>query len=180
MPPGYRFEWGGEFEANQSANEALTYRIPPAFGLMFFITILMFGAMRQAIVIWLTVPMVLCGVALGLLITDLPLTFPSFLGVLSLVGMLIKNCIVLVSEIDARLGEGEPTIDTMIVASLSRLRPVALAAVTTIFGMSPLLTDAFFREMAVCIMSGLLFATLLTLVAVPVFYRIALGKRIQA
>ena len=180
LPPGYGFEWGGEFEANQSANEALTYRIPPAFGLMFFITILMFGAMRQAIVIWLTVPMVLCGVALGLLITDLPLTFPSFLGVLSLVGMLIKNCIVLVSEIDARLGEGEPTIDTMIVASLSRLRPVALAAVTTIFGMSPLLTDAFFREMAVCIMSGLLFATLLTLVAVPVFYRIALGKRIQA
>lgn len=179
LPQGYSLEWGGEHEANAEANQALTYRIPPAFGLMFFITILMFGAMRQAIVIWLTVPMILCGVALGLIITDLPLTFPSMLGVLSLAGMLIKNCIVLVDEIDSRLAEDEATIHTMMMASISRLRPVMLAALTTIFGMSPLLTDAFFREMAVCIMSGLLFATLLTLVAVPVFYRIALGSRIR-
>ena len=67
----------------------------------------------------------------------------------------------------------------MQIASISRVRPVMLAALTTIFGMSPLLTDDFFREMAVCIMGGLFFATLVTLVAVPVFYRIALGKRIS-
>ena len=178
LPPGYRFEWGGEFESNTEADEALTYRIPPAFALMFFITILLFGAIRQAVVIWLTVPMILCGVAIGLLVTDLPLTFPSFLGVLSLAGMLIKNCIVLVSEIDLRIAEREADTQNMMTASLSRLRPVMLASVTTVFGMSPLLTDQFFREMAVSIMSGLLFATLLTLVAVPVFYRIALGKRL--
>jgi multidrug efflux pump subunit AcrB len=146
---------------------------------MFFITVLMFGALKQPIVIWLTVPMIICGVAIGLIITDLPLTFPSFLGVLSLTGMLIKNCIVLVDEIDKRLAEDSATIDTMMSASLSRLRPVMLAALTTVVGMSPLLTDAFFREMAVCIMSGLLFATVLTLIAVPVFYRIALGRRIR-
>ena len=179
LPPGYSREWGGDFESNKEANEALTVRLPVAFGAMFFITILMFGALKQPIVIWLTVPMIMCGVALGLLITDLPLTFPSFLGILSLAGMLIKNCIVLVDEIDQRLAEETPTLETMMMASISRLRPVMLAALTTIFGLSPLLTDAFFREMAVCIMSGLLFATLLTLVAVPVFYRIALGKRIQ-
>ncbi len=178
LPPGYNREWGGEFESNMMANEALTQRMPHAFGLMFFITVLMFGALRQPIVIWLTVPMILCGVAIGLLITNLPLTFPSFLGVLSLSGMLIKNCIVLVDEIDKRLAEEPGTIETMIMASLSRLRPVMLASLTTVFGMSPLLTDAFFREMAVCIMSGLIFATLLTLVAVPVFYRLALGRRI--
>jgi multidrug efflux pump subunit AcrB len=78
------------------------------------------------------------------------------------------------------LAEDNPTLETMISASLSRLRPVMLAALTTIFGMSPLLTDAFFREMAVCVMSGLMFATLLTLIAVPVFYRIALGSRIRS
>lgn len=179
LPPGYTREWGGEFESNKMANEALTQRIPSAFALMFFITVLMFGALKQPIVIWLTVPMIICGVALGLIATDLPLTFPSFLGLLSLSGMLIKNCIVLVDEIDKRLNEGEKTIQTMMIASISRLRPVMLAAITTIFGMSPLLTDAFFREMAVSIMSGLAFATLLTLIAVPVFYRIALGKQIK-
>jgi len=179
LPHGYSREWGGEHEANDEANQALTYRIPPAFALMFFITILMFGALRQAVVIWLTVPMILCGVALALLISNLPLTFPSMLGVLSLAGMLIKNCIVLVDEIDRRLAEGNHDIRTMQIASISRLRPVMLAALTTIFGMSPLLTDDFFREMAVCIMGGLSFATLITLVAVPVFYRIALGRRIS-
>ena len=178
LPLGYSLEWGGEYESNATANKALTYRIPPAFALMFFITILMFAALRQAIVIWLTVPMILCGVALGLLITNLPLTFPSFLGVLSLAGMLIKNCIILVAEIDRRMAEGVMDIKTIQIASISRLRPVMLAALTTIFGMSPLLTDAFFREMAVSIMGGLFFATLITLVAVPVFYRIALGRRV--
>ncbi len=179
LPNGYTWEWGGEHEANDDANQALTYRIPPAFALMFFITVLMFGALRQAIVIWLTVPMILCGVALALLITNLPLTFPSMLGVLSLAGMLIKNCIVLVDEIDRRLAEGQKDIKTMQIASLSRLRPVMLAALTTIFGMSPLLTDDFFREMAVCIMGGLSFATVITLIAVPVFYRLSLGRRIS-
>ena len=179
LPPGYKLEWGGEFEANDEANESLLQRMPMAFGMMFFITMLMFGALKQPIVIWLTVPMIVCGVALGLLITNLPLTFPSFLGILSLAGMLIKNCIVLVDEIDKRLAEGDMTTYTMMMASISRLRPVMLASLTTIFGMSPLLTDDFFREMAVCIMSGLLFATLLTLVAVPVFYRIALTRQVR-
>ena len=178
LPFGYAREWGGEFESNKMAYESLGERIPLAFCLMFFVTILMFGSLKQPIVIWLTVPMVLCGVAIGLLITNLPLTFPSFLGILSLAGMLIKNCIILVDEIDKRLSEGEASLFTLEIASLSRLRPVMLAALTTIFGMSPLLTDAFFREMAVSIMSGLAFATILTLFAVPVFYRIALGKRV--
>ena len=178
LPLGYAREWGGEFESNKMAYESLGERIPLAFCLMFFVTILMFGSLKQPIVIWLTVPMVLCGVAIGLLITNLPLTFPSFLGILSLAGMLIKNCIILVDEIDKRLSEGEASLSTLEIASLSRLRPVMLAALTTIFGMSPLLTDAFFREMAVSIMSGLAFATILTLFAVPVFYRIALGKRV--
>jgi len=178
LPPGYRMEWGGEFEANSRAYEVINQKIPFALLIMFVITVLMFGKLKQPIVIWLTVPMTFCGVALGLLATDLSFTFPSFLGFLSLSGMLIKNCIVLVDEIDKRFDESDFSLATMTEASISRLRPVILAAGTTIAGMSPLLADAFFKEMAVCIMSGLAFATLLTLLAVPVFYRIALGKRL--
>ena len=180
LPPGYRLEWGGEYEASLEANETLTSKIPLSFGIMFFITILMFGRLRQPIVIWLTVPMTACGVALGLLAFDLSFTFPSFLGVLSLSGMLIKNCIVLVDEIDKRFDEAGFTLQTLVEGSVSRLRPVMLAAGTTIAGMSPLLSDAFFLEMAVSIMSGLAFATLITLFAVPVLYRLALGKRVSA
>ena len=178
LPPGYTREWGGEFEASQEANDTITVKIPGAMGLMFLVTILMFGALRQPIVIWLTVPMSICGVVIALLATDLSFTFPSFLGFLSLSGMLLKNCIVLVDEIDRRLDEEERSLETMVRASVSRLRPVTLAAATTIAGMSPLLQDAFFKEMAVCIMGGLAFATVLTLVAVPVFYRIALGRSV--
>ncbi len=180
LPPGYSLEWGGEFEGAAEANESLIGRLPVALAAMFFITILMFGRIRQPIVIWLTVPMTTCGVVLGLLATDLSFTFPSFLGYLSLSGMLIKNCIVLVDEIDKRFGEQGFTLETLVEASVSRLRPVMLAAGTTIAGMSPLLGDAFFLEMAVCIMSGLAFATLITLLAVPVFYRVALGRRVTS
>ena len=178
LPPGYTLEWGGEYEASVEANEVLASKIPMAFGIMFIITILMFGKMRQPVVIWLTVPMTVCGVVLGLLATDLSFTFPSFLGFLSLSGMLIKNAIVLVDEIDKRLDEQSYSLTTLVEASISRLRPVLLAAGTTIAGMTPLLGDVFFREMAVCIMAGLAFATLITLIAVPVFYRIALGARL--
>ncbi len=178
LPSGYTFEWGGEFEANAEAREMLTSKIPITFGSMFFITILMFGKLRQPIVIWLTVPMVACGVVISLLATDLSFTFPSFLGLLSLSGMLVKNCIVLMDEIDKRMLEEGTTLNVIREASVSRLRPVMLAAGTTIAGMSPLLADNFFMEMAVCIMGGLAFATLLTLIAVPVFYRIALGRSV--
>jgi multidrug efflux pump subunit AcrB len=179
LPAGYTLEWGGEYEASAQATETLSKKIPMAYALMFLITILMFGKLRQPIVIWLTVPMVPCGVAISLLAADMSFTFPAFLGLLSLTGMLIKNCIVLVDEIDKRLAEEtHPTLDTMVSASISRLRPVLLATGTTIAGMSPLLADAFFAEMAACIMGGLAFATLLTLIAVPVFYRIALGGQL--
>ncbi len=180
LPPGYALEWGGEYEANLEAMTTLSSRIPMALGIMLLATVLMFGKVKQPVVIWLTVPMIVCGVVVSLLATDLSFTFPSFLGFLSLSGMLIKNCIVLVDEIDKRLLEGEWTLETVVDASVSRLRPVMLASGTTIFGMSPLLGDAFFKEMAVCIMGGLAFATVLTLVAVPVFYRIAMGRRLRA
>jgi len=178
LPPGYSLEWGGEFEGNQRALDSVQPGILLAVLSMFTLTLLLFGKVTQAVVIWLTLPMMLCGVVIGLVATDLPFTFPAFLGFLSLIGMLIKNCIVLIDEIDKRMLENGHSEHTILLASVSRLRPVLLATGTTIIGMSPLLADSFFKEMAVCIMSGLAFATVLTLIAVPVFYRIALRKRI--
>ena len=170
LPLGYRMAWGGEFEASGNAQSGLARQLPLSFIVMVLISILLFNALRQPLIVWLLVPMAVTGVVIGLLGTGLPFTFTALLGLLSLSGMLLKNGIVLVEEID-RVRRGGAALNTAIVnASTSRLRPVVLAAVTTILGMTPLLTDAFFVSMAVTIMSGLAFASLLTLVAAPVLY----------
>ena len=170
LPPGYRMAWGGEFEASGDAQASLAAQLPLSFIVMVLISVLLFNALRQPLVIWLLVPMAVNGVVIGLLGTGLPFSFTALLGLLSLSGMLIKNGIVLVEEIDLVRGEGEALNDAIVIACTSRLRPVALATATTILGMSPLLTDAFFVSMAVTIMCGLAFASLLTLVAAPVLY----------
>ena len=170
LPPGYSLSWGGEYEAQQMANTALATRLPISLISMVLISILLFGKLRQPLVIWLLVPMAVNGAALGLLGTGLPFTFTAMLGLLSLSGMLIKNGIVLVEEIDLQRDSGLSLTPAIVTASVSRLRPVVLAAATTSLGMIPLLWDAFFASMAVTIMAGLIFASVLTLVAAPVFY----------
>lgn len=180
VPPGYNMEWGGEFESAGNAQASLGRQMPISFGTMLIITILLFGKLRQTAVIWTIVPMAINGVALGLLFSGLAFSFTALLGLLSLSGMLIKNAIVLVEEIDAQKEEGLPQDEAIITASVSRLRPVVLAAVTTILGMIPLLGDSFFAAMAVTIMGGLGFASILTLIGVPVLYHTYLGKERRA
>jgi multidrug efflux pump subunit AcrB len=172
LPLGYRLEWGGDYESSSEAQAALGTQLPVSFLIMVLISILLFNALRQPLIIWLLVPMSVNGVVLGLGLTGLPFSFTALLGLLSLSGMLIKNGIVLVEEIDLLREEGEALRPAIIRASTSRLRPVVLAAATTILGMAPLLGDAFFVSMAVTIMGGLAFATVLTLVAAPVLYYI--------
>lgn len=170
LPNGYLMEWGGEFENSAEANASLAGQLPLSLLIMVLISVLLFNAIRQPIIIWLLVPMSVNGVALGLLGTGMPFTFTALLGLLSLSGMLIKNGIVLVEEIDLVRAEGVKLREAIVKASVSRLRPVMLAAITTILGMAPLLSDAFFVSMAITIMGGLAFASVLTLVAAPVFY----------
>ncbi len=172
LPIGYKMEWGGEFESSSDAQAALGTQLPMSFLIMVLISILLFNAIRQPLVIWLLVPMSVNGVVIGLGMTGLPFSFTALLGLLSLSGMLIKNGIVLVEEIDFLRAEGQDLKPAIIRASTSRVRPVVLAAATTIFGMIPLLGDAFFVSMAVTIMGGLAFATILTLVAAPTLYYI--------
>ncbi|PRY26159.1 multidrug efflux pump subunit AcrB [Aliiruegeria haliotis] len=172
LPIGYKLEWGGEFEASGDAQAALGTQLPISFLIMVLISIVLFNALRQPLIIWLLVPMSVNGVVIGLGMTGLPFSFTALLGLLSLSGMLIKNGIVLVEEIDLLRSEGQELKPAIIRASVSRLRPVMLAAATTILGMIPLLGDAFFVSMAVTIMGGLAFATILTLIAAPVLYYI--------
>lgn len=172
LPAGYKMEWGGELESSSDAQASLGRQLPMSLIIMVVISVLLFNALRQPLIIWLLVPMSVNGVSLALLGTGYPFTFTALLGLLSLSGMLIKNGIVLVEEIDIVRAEkpDQDLKDTIVEASTSRLRPVILAAATTILGMLPLIWDAFFQSMAVTIMGGLAFASILTLVAAPVFY----------
>ena len=170
LPEGYTLEWGGEYESSTEAQETLGKQLPISLLTMVLISILLFGTLRQPLIVWLLVPMSVNGVAIGLLGSGLPFSFTALLGLLSLSGMLLKNGIVLVEEIDLTRAEGVPFTRAVVEASTSRLRPVVLAAATTILGMIPLLWDAFFASMAVTIMGGLGFASILTLIAAPVFY----------
>ncbi|WP_050525753.1 efflux RND transporter permease subunit [Pseudorhodobacter aquimaris] len=176
LPLGYAMEWGGDYESSREAQAALGAQIPISVLIMVLISVLLFNAIRQPLIIWLLVPMSVNGVVIGLLGTDMPFTFTALLGLLSLSGMLIKNGIVLVEEIDLVRAEGVPLKEAIVTASTSRLRPVMLAAVTTILGMAPLLSDAFFVSMAITIMGGLAFASILTLVAAPVFYYLLFAR----
>jgi len=170
LPPGYTLEWGGEYEDSGKAQAALAGSIPVFVLAMILVTIVLFNSLRQPLVIWLCVPLALIGVTLGLLSTGQPFGFMALLGFLSLMGMLIKNAIILIDQINIEEAEGKELRTAIIDAGVSRLRPVAMAALTTALGMIPLLMDAFFASMAITIIGGLMFATVLTMVVVPVFY----------
>ncbi|MFU8763074.1 MAG: efflux RND transporter permease subunit [Haliea sp.] len=170
LPPGYTLEWHGEYKASGEANEGLMLSAPYGFAAMILAVVVMFNAFRQPLVIWLTAPLALVGVTIGLLLFQVPFEFMAILGFLSLIGMLVKNSIVLVDQADAEIREGKPGFNAVLDASVSRARPVFLGALTTILGVAPLIFDPFFKSMAVTIMSGLAFATVLTLVVVPLLY----------
>jgi multidrug efflux pump subunit AcrB len=172
LPSGYALEWGGEYESSSKAKKALFGGLPLGYLTMFIITILLFNSVKSPLVIWTTVPLALIGVSVGLLVMGAPFSFMALLGLLSLSGMLVKNGIVLVDQINLELSQGKQPYKAVFDSAVSRVRPVAMAAITTILGMIPLLFDAFFESMAVTIMFGLGFATLLTLIVVPVLYTI--------
>ncbi len=170
--PGYFMAWGGEAEDSQKAKNALNKTMPIFFGIMVLIVLFLFNSIRKTLIIWLTVPLSIIGVTAGLLLLKQPFGFMALLGLMSLSGMLIKNAIVLIDEIDTEITDGKAPFQAIINSGVSRLIPVSMAAGTTILGMLPLITDAFFVSMAVTIMFGLGFATFLTLLVVPTLYAI--------
>ncbi len=177
LPAGYEINWAGEYESSSDAQAGLAGNIPFFVLAMILVTIALFNSLKQPLVIWLCVPLALIGVTIGLLSTGQPFGFMALLGFLSLSGMLIKNAIVLIDEINAQRGGGVSPYNAIVNAGTSRLRPVAMAAATTVLGMFPLLLDDFFVSMAVTIMFGLSFATILTMVIVPTLYSVFFGVK---
>ncbi len=172
FPEGYELAWGGEYESTNDAQAAMFQSLPIGALVMFIITVFLFNSVRKPLVIWFTVPLAIIGVSFGLLATGMPFSFTALLGLLSLSGMILKNGIVLMDQINIELASGKETYNAVFDSALSRVRPVSMAAMTTILGMVPLMFDAFFGSMAITIMAGLGFATVLTLIVVPVLFAI--------
>ncbi|WP_318518707.1 efflux RND transporter permease subunit [Photobacterium leiognathi] len=172
LPEGYSLEWGGEYESSADAQASLFQTMPMGYLAMFLITIFLFNKVKEALIVWATVPLAIIGVTLGLLLLNTPFGFMALLGFLSLSGMLVKNGIVLLDQIEIEIASGKEKYQAVVDAAVSRVRPVCMAAITTVLGMIPLLPDVFFKPMAVTIMFGLSFATVLTLIVVPVLYRL--------
>ncbi|WP_321370875.1 efflux RND transporter permease subunit [uncultured Draconibacterium sp.] len=172
LPDGYELKWEGATARSGEANTALFMFLPLAIGLMAIIIIGLFNNLKQPIIIFLIVPFAFVGIVLGLATTGVFLTFAGIIGALGLIGMMIKNAVVLLDEINRNIREGKDRLNSTIDAALSRLRPVMMASLTTILGMAPLITDSMFNSTAIVIMFGLAVGSVITLVVVPVLYAV--------
>jgi multidrug efflux pump subunit AcrB len=175
LPSGYTLEWGGEYEDSRDARAALAKPLPYVLALMVFIVVCLFNSIRTTLLIWLIIPLSIVGVTAGLLLTGKPFGFMALLGVLSLGGELIKNQIVVLSKILIEVRKGKSPYQAILDGGVAKSRPVSMVVFTTVLGMIPLLTDPFFGAMAVCIMFGLSFAAVLSLIVTPVLYAIFFG-----
>ncbi|WP_435276552.1 efflux RND transporter permease subunit [Psychrobium sp. nBUS_13] len=172
LPDGYTLKWDGEAGNSSESSNDLMSTIPLGLLAMVLVVVILFGKIRQPVVIWLVVPLSFIGVVFGLVTTGIPLEFMGILGVLSLSGLLIKNAIVLVDQMDFEIDQGKARFDAIIDSATSRVRPVMMGTLTTVLGVIPLFFDAFFQSMAVVLVFGLTFATLLTLILIPVLYSV--------
>ncbi len=170
LPPLYKLEWGGEKYQSRIAQAGLKKLFPVSLILMFLVVAMLFRTLRESLIAFAILPFALIGVVGGLLLLGLPFGFMAILGFLGLSGMLLKNAIVLLDQINLEMARGADRSEAVVNAAVSRLRPVTMAAGTTILGVFPLLFHVFFDSMAATIMFGLIGATLLTLLAVPVLY----------
>ena len=170
LPEGYSLLWQGERKASTQSMKYLFQNFPLAIVLMIAILIMLFKDYRKPIIICCCLPFVIVGVVLVMLLTGKVFNFVAIVGTLGLIGMLIKNGIVLMDEIHLQISQGIEPVTALIDSSQSRLRPVMMASLTTILGMIPLLPDAMFGSLAASIMGGLLFGTVITLLFIPVLY----------
>lgn len=171
LPAGYRMRWVGEGELQADAISNLMKYVPLTVFILLAILLLLFNSWKKVFLILMCFPFVFCGIVPSLLITDQPLTFMAIIGLMGLIGMMVKNAIVLVDEINRlQTEEKKSPYQAVIEATVSRVRPVLMASLTTIVGMLPLVSDPMYCSMAITIMGGLAVGTLITLILLPVFY----------
>lgn len=171
LPDGYRMRWVGEGELQGEAIGNLMKYLPVTLFIILGILLLLFNSWKKVILILLCFPFVFCGITPSLLLFRQPFTFMAIIGMMGLIGMMVKNAIVLVDEIN-RLQQEEHfhPYHAVVEATVSRVRPVLMASLTTIVGMIPLVNDPMYGSMAITIMGGLTVGTLITLVLLPIFY----------
>ena len=174
LPTGYSLKWVGEIDTQEEANENLLGFLPLTFFIILLILLLLFNNWKKVLLILVCFPFVFCGITPSLLGFGQPFTFMAIIGMMGLIGMMVKNAIVLMDEI-GRLQEEEHKAPYVAVveATVSRVRPVLMASLTTIIGMVPLLGDPMYGSMAICIMGGLAMGTIITLILFPLFYTAA-------
>jgi len=177
LPPGYRIEWDGEYKSSRDAQKSLIPGVIPAFIVMAIIIVGLFNNYRQPVIILLIVPFVAVGVVMGLLVTGKPFGFVALLGAMSLAGLMAKNGIVMLDEVNLLKSEGQSEYDALVNGTVARLRPVLLAAGTTVLGVIPLLSDVFWASLAVVMMFGLAVGSVISMFLVPVLYAIFYGVR---
>lgn len=171
LPDGYTMRWVGEGEVQGEAIGNLMKFVPITIFLILAILLFLFNSWRKVILILLCFPFVFCGITPSLLLSGQPMTFMAIIGMLGLIGMMVKNAIVLVDEIGRLQTEEKATPYTAVVeATVSRVRPVLMASLTTIVGMIPLVGDPMYSSMAITIMGGLTVGTVITLILLPLFY----------
>jgi len=170
LPEGYSLSWEGEKKASDQSMKYLFNAFPMAIVIMILVLIMLFKDYKKPAIIFLCIPLILIGVIPTVLISGKAFGFVAIVGVLGLIGMMIKNGIVLMDEINLEIEEGAAPRDALINSSKSRLRPVMMASLTTILGMIPLVPDAMFGSLAVTIMGGLFMGTLITLIFIPILY----------
>lgn len=170
LPEGYTFSWEGEKKASDQSMKYLFNGFPICIVIMLLILVMLFKDYKKPAIIFCCIPLVIIGVIPVVMLTGKPFGFVAIVGVLGLIGMMIKNGIVLMDEITLEISQGiEPRL-ALIQSSKSRLRPVMMASLTTILGMIPLVPDSMFGSLAVTIMGGLFMGTLITLIFIPVLY----------
>jgi multidrug efflux pump subunit AcrB len=171
LPEGYGMRWVGEGEVQGEAIGNLMKYVPITLFLILAILLLLFNSWKKVALILVCFPFVLCGIVPALLLTGEPFTFMAIIGFQGLMGMMIKNSIVLVDEINRQQTEDKQMpYNAILEATVSRVRPVLMASLTTIVGMLPLVPDPMYSSMAIVIMSGLAVGTMITLILLPVFY----------
>ena len=178
LPAGYSMRWVGEGEVQGEAINNLMKYVPLTIFIILAILLLLFNSWKKVILILICFPFVFCGIVPSLLITNQPMTFMAIIGMMGLIGMMVKNAIVLVDEINRLQTEEKKLPYTAVIeATVSRVRPVLMASLTTIVGMIPLITDPMYSSMAITIMGGLAVGTLITLILLPVFYTLLFNIR---
>jgi multidrug efflux pump subunit AcrB len=170
MPPGYRIEIAGAVEESSKGTGSITAGVPLMLFIIFTLLMLQLQSFSRALLVFLTGPMGIAGVAAALLILDRPFGFVALLGVIALMGMIMRNSVILIDQIEQDRRQGVPAWDAIVEAAVRRFRPIVLTAAAAVLAMIPLSRSVFWGPMAVAIMGGLIVATALTLLALPAMY----------